>query len=276
MKLDKLFCVIDPTTNHQTTLERATFLARNGSPSIHAFLCFTPPTGTPVADDAAFRAAEQKRHELWLEDLVTPLRDEGCRVTTETVCSNDWREGISTAVAEHHADLTIKAAHRRSPLQRRFLKTSDWVVLRDAKTPVLFVKRPQPGAIKRVLAAVNIAATDAPHQGLTDLVIAEGHDVATTLGAELHVVNAYYDSKNFIHPPDLAKRVGLPRAQCHVGDGAPEAVIAATAEKIAADLVIIGSVGRKGMAAAVVGNTAERILDSVDADILTVFRPSAA
>lgn len=270
VKITRVLCIIDPTSNRQRALDRAAFLARQSGAAVHALLCFAPSLNVPADDADELAAAEQTRHELWLDHLVQPLREAGGSVTTEVICSADWRSAITSAVRSSEADLVIKPAAKRTPLQRRMLKTSDWLVLRDASCPVLFAKRGDAGAIKRVLAAVNIAARDDAHMQLTDAVIAAGHDIAGQLGAELNVVNAYTESKNFIHPPDLAKRTGVERQQAHVGDADPEQLIASVCQKIDAGLVVIGSVGRKGMAAAVVGNTAERILDTVDADILVL------
>jgi universal stress protein E len=95
--------------------------------------------------------------------------------------------------------------------------------------------------------------------------------VADLAGAELHAVNAFHGSENFVHPPDLARRLGIERRCAHVGDSAPEVLVAQVAEKIEASLVVVGSLARKGLSGAVVGNTAERILDGVPADLLCII-----
>lgn len=275
LTIDTILCIIDPTTNQQRALQRAEYVARQSGAKVRALLCFTPPAGTDTDDGNEFQAAEHRRHELWVEDLVKPLKVADIDVSIDLRASPDWRDAISAAVRDTDADLVIKATSPRSALRRRLMKTSDWLVLRESSVPVLFVKRSGSAPIERVLAAVNITARDDAHVRLTDMVLATGRDAADQLGAELHVVNAYVDSKNFIHPPDLAKRAGVERQRAHVGDADPEDLIAEISEKIDASLVVIGSVGRKGMAAAVVGNTAERILDTVTADILTLVTPAS-
>lgn len=271
MQINEMLCVIDPTTQQQRALSRAAELASQGGARIHALLCFSLPVAVTADDLAELEAAEQRRHELWLQDLVAPLREDGIDVTTEIRLVSDWRAALGKAVRETEADLVIKSGSRRSALHRRFLKTSDWLVLREARGAVLLAKRDRPGDMKQVLAAVNIAAKDGAHQKLTDQVISTAQDIAQQFGADLHVVNSYRESRNYIHPPDLAKRAGIDRNRAHVGDADPEKLIAEVTRKVDASLVVIGSVARKGMAAAVVGNTAERILDTVDADILCLF-----
>ncbi len=274
MEFGRLFCIIDPTTQHQQSLDRAALIAQRNRTSVHAFLCFSPAPIVPSFDEAEYHRAERQRHELWLNHLVFPLRQAGAEVTTEVVCTDDWRRTLASAVGATDADLVIKSTRPHSRLQRRFMTTSDWLVLRDARCPVVFAKQRSVAAVKTVLAAVNLGAKDDAHQRLTDSVIAAASEIATAIDAEMHAVNAYSSSRNRVHPPDLAKRAGIVRSRAHVGDATPEELIAEIASRVAADLVVIGSVGRKGLTGAVVGNTAERILDTVDADVLVLVEPA--
>jgi universal stress protein E len=53
-------------------------------------------------------------------------------------------------------------------------------------------------------------------------------------------------------------------------EGLPEDIIPALCKEYSADLLVIGSVGRKGLSAALLGNTAELIIDGVECDTLVV------
>lgn len=261
----KLFCVIDPTTVTQASLERAQVLAKLTKASIHAYACVTAPSGPEGS-----REAEVERYKAWLTVMMKPLIDAGCEVTSEIEVSDDWRQALAPAARRAGANLIIKSSRRRTPLQRRFLRTSDWLLLRAAHCPVLLAKSPTTKPITSVLAAVNLNAADDAHQKLNDIVIATAKQVVELTGAELYAVNAHSDSLDFVHPPDLARRLGIPRAHAHVGEGDPADVIQEVAGKLGWPLVVIASVARTGLTAAVVGNTAERILDGLETDILTV------
>lgn len=150
------------------------------------------------------------------------------------------------------------------------MKTSDLRLLRTAHCPVLLLKRDVGADSRRVLVAVNIAAKDPAHVALNERIIQYAHNIVAMRGAELHAVNAYADSEHFIHPPDLAKRIGIERVQAHSVRGTPEKAIAEVAEQIDATLVIVGTVARKGITGATLGNTVERVLDHVDSDMLTI------
>jgi universal stress protein E len=269
--LRKILCVIDPTTPEQRALFRAATIAQNSRAVVHAYLCFALPANASYQDVDEMRAAETRRHQLWLDDLVASYRNDDIQVTTEVECQDDWRGALAAAAGRAEADLIVRSSYRRTALQRRMLKTTDWTLLRESRCPVLLVKSGSVRKLDNVVVAVNVAAKDAPHQRLNDTVIAYAQSVAEMTGARLHAVNAFQGSMNFVHPPDLAKRVGVERAQAHVGDLSPEELIAEVVEKVGASLVIIGSLSRRGVSAMVVGNTAERILDNVGADVLTVF-----
>lgn len=270
-QLTKIFCVIDPTTPHQRALVRAASVAAGSQATVHAYLCFALPANASYQDADELREAELARHTLWLDKLVEPYLADGIQVTTEVECQNNWRDALAAAATRAEADLVVRSSYRRTALQRRVLKTADWTLLRESRCPVLLVKTGSVAQLDNVLVALNIAAKDEPHQRLNDTVITYSQAVARLSGAKLHAVNAFQGSQNFVHPPDLAKRVGVERAQAHVGDASPEELIARVAEKVGATLVIIGSLSRRGMSGLVVGNTAERILDNVNADVLTVF-----
>lgn len=275
MDIRKVFCIIDPTTPEQPALARAIGIVRNTGASLHAYICAPGAFNLPAEDREAMREAELARHEAWLEKLIAPYKDKGCVITHEVESSEDWRAALAPAAERAGADLIVKPSYRRSAIQRRFVKTSDWTLLRAAKCPVLFVKAGHMGEFDKILLAVNLAAKDKTHAALNDEVVAYGKAVADLTNAELHVVNAYDGSENFVHPPDVAKKTGTTRDHVHVGDSDPEELIAKVSEKLGSPMVIIGSVARTGMNAAVVGNTAERILDKLATDVLVIVKERA-
>lgn len=275
MDIKKVFCVIDPTKPEQPALVRSVGIVRNTGATLHAYICIPVAYNVSAEDKEAMREVELERHEAWLEKMLAPFREKDCTITYEVEASEDWRSALAPAAERAGADLIVKPSYQRTAIQRRFVKTSDWTLLREAKCPVLFVKSGQMKEFKKILLAVNLAAKDPKYVELNDKVIAYGKAVADLTDAELHVVNAYEGSENFIHPPDIAKRAGTTRDRVHVGDAEPEEWIAEVSDKLDGPLVIIGTMGRTGMNAAVVGNTAERILDKLNTDILVITKGKA-
>jgi universal stress protein E len=62
----------------------------------------------------------------------------------------------------------------------------------------------------------------------------------------------------------------MPNNQFHIVQGAPEDAIPALADQLDTQLLVLGTVGRTGLSAAFIGNTAEYILANLNCEILTL------
>lgn len=211
---------------------------------------------------------ETARHQAWLDTLVAPLREAGLKVVVEVEWTPLWRDAIAPAALRAGASLIIKAANARTGAQRRLLKTADWTLLRNAPCPVYQIKKDEISTNIKVLMAIDMSRDDALHTQLNDLVI--GYGKALLVGASIYAVNAYSSADNYIYKDDLAAKAGIDAANAYTIEGPPEKVIPEIAEQIEADIVIVGTAARDGIKAAMIGNTAEKILDAIAINILTV------
>lgn len=268
--LSKIFAVIDPTTDNQIALFRAGKIAgRNENISIHVYEALY--ANLDNSDPDAIRRVETSRHQAWLETLVAPLREMGIEVEVEIEWIEDWRSAIAPAAQRAGANLIIKAANARSGAQRRLLMTSDWTLLRNAPCPVYQIKKDDISENIKVLLAIDISREDELHRELNELVMDYGNRLLIGAeGASIYAVNAYPSSEKFIYNEDLAKKAGVDPSNAFAVEGPPEQVIPEVAEQVEADIVIVGTAAREGLKAAVIGNTAEKILDAITTNILTV------
>lgn len=268
--LNKIFVVIDPTTDNKAALVSASRIAgQNKEIVLHLYEAVY--SSIDNADAESLQRVEIARHQAWLETLAAPLRAAGNRVELEVEWTEQWRDAIAPAAERAGVDLVIKAASERSAAGRRILKTSDWALLRHSPCPVYLIKKDTVEGGVNVLAALDIAREDELHSNLNERVLEYCH--ALTDGVDdnkLFAVNAYASADNFVAPADVASMAGIERTDVHTVDGAPEKVIPEIAEQVEADIVVIGTAARDGIKAAVIGNTAEKILDSLNTNILTV------
>ncbi len=79
-------------------------------------------------------------------------------------------------------------------------------------------------------------------------------------------VKKHHEDETYV----LAEKFSLERGQCVIKEGLPEDVIPYVAKEFKSELVVIGTVGRTGLSAALVGNTAEHVIDSLDCDVLAL------
>jgi len=268
--ISRIFAVIDPSTDNQIALVRAGKNAgRNENIAVHVYEALY--SNQENSDKDALRRVETARHQAWLESLVAPLRESGIKVDVEIEWTSDWRDAIAPAAQRAGADLIIKAATAHSGAERRLLKTSDWSLLRNAPCPVYQIKKDAISQNIKVLMAIDVSRTDALHSKLNELVMDYGKSLLVGAeGASLFVVNAYPNSEKFIYKEDLAEKTGVDPANAYTVEGLPEKVIPEVAEQVQADIVIVGTAAREGLKAAVIGNTAEKLLDAISTNILTV------
>ena len=127
--------------------------------------------------------------------------------------------------------------------------------------------------MQKVLVAVDFNAEDESHTKLNDAIIDLGRRIrGTSETMELHAISAYPDSDKFIHPPDVARKLDIERGQAHVRRGKAADVIPDLANEINADPVVVGNVGRRGLSGITIGNTSEKILTDIRADVMVLVQ----
>lgn len=269
LAFNAILAVIDPTTDMQRALDRALSLGSATGATVHAYLsCYSDAR---TDDFAALERAEVARHESWLSTLAARYRANGQSFSMEVEWSDDWRESIARAAQRRRCDLIVKSTYRHSAVRRRLLKTSDWEVLRHAACPVLLVKQEFVAPLRCVLAAVDIEAEDDAHRQLNTSIVALARQLrASADDCVLHAVAACDSRDRHDQTTRLAALSGVENEYAHAVVATPEDAIVDCAALVAADLVIIGSVARHGLGVFGGGNTAERALDVLDADLLVV------
>ncbi len=274
MATDKndILAVIDPTRSEQWALQKAISIAKNRDNSrVFAFLC--AHSDAECDDPAELQSNEIKRHRLWLADILSDISEDGVMVVPLVVWNADWREAITAAATDAEVNLVVKRASGRP----RSLASSDRELIRTLQSALLLVKHNPTRELQKVLVAIDFNATDEGHLALNDAIIALGRRIrGSNTDIDLHAVSAYPDSDKFIHPPDVAKNLDIDRSNAHVRQGSAADVIPGMANDIDADLVIVGNVGRRGLKGITVGNTSEKILTDINADVLVLVREEGA
>ncbi len=266
--LNKVFAIIDPTSDNHRLLKRAERIAKLRGAKILAHCCVY--SSTRSQDPEELKAVEMKRYELWLEYLIEPLKKAGVDIEFQIAWDPEWRDNICTAANESGCDLIIKASKRKS-LPGRLRKSSDWQLLRTANVPVFLMKREESLESAKILAAIKSDESDETYTKMNDSVLKLANEILKPYeNGELHAVRAYKDWEDFINPADLAKRCGIERTHAHSITGHPEDAIAETANEIGAEMVVMGAVAGTGMTGKIFGNTVERVLDKLDCDVVTI------
>jgi len=293
--IKRIIAVIDPTKDDQNALARSIDLAKKSGASITAFMTvydFSYEMTTMLSGDEreAMRQAVLKDRELWLKDLISPYQN--INIDTQVIWHNRPYEAIINTVINDKYDLVIKGTHQHGTLKAVIFTPTDWHLVRKCPTPVLFVKDMQWPAQGNILAAVNAVSENEQHLSLNKRIIKDAQFLCELANAKLNLVNAYpatpvniaieipefnpglYNESVKKHHTEstneLANEFNLTSDQCFIEEGLPEDVIPDVANRLNSELVVIGTVGRTGLSAALVGNTAEHVIDSLDCDVLAL------
>lgn len=297
-----ILVIIDPTTSEQKALKRAIELASRineqaGSPPrITAFFSifdfsYEMTTILSSGERDAMRQLVIKDKQLWLDELIA-THNPSVVIDSHIVWHNRPFEAIINQVISKKYDLVIKGTHQHDKLKSVVFTPTDWHILRKCPCPVLLVKDHKWPKNGNILAALNIGSDEDEHRSLNTAITQKATDLATLIEANVHLVNSYpgtpvnisieipeFDSSEYNdtmqkhHQESMnehAADFSIPAAHTYVEEGLPETVIEQVANKIDAELVILGTIGRTGISAALIGNTAEHVIDLLNCDVLAL------
>ncbi len=294
--ITKILAVIDPSQEKQIALNRSFELASKSGAAITAFLSiydfsYEMTTMLSVDERDAMRDAVIADRTAWIKSLVS---EQNCDVEVdyEVVWHNRPFEAVINTVLEKQYDIVVKGTHQHDTLKSVIFTPTDWHLVRKCPVPLLLVKEHDWPAHGNIVAAVNASTEEEQHQGLNHTIMKDAKFFADLINGNLNIVNAYpgtpvniaieipeFDATQYAesvkaHHTDstqaLAQKYNTEINHCHVREGLPEDVIPLVADELDAELVVMGTVGRTGISAALIGNTAEHVIDSLNCDVLAL------
>ena len=272
-RLKSLFVVIDPVSENQRALQRALHITRISPAHIHAYVCIYSEMENDDPD--MLKQVEIERQRLWLEKMLAPYREEH-DISYHIDWDKDWRAATARAARESKCDIVIKATHPRPLYRQLFYTSSDRAVLEICNSPVLLVSMDEPREVMKVLVAVDLHRQDGYYNSIMKQAVGMGKDIINYYQkGELHIVNAYETSEDYVHPTDIAKNTGVDFSSIHVVGGKPEFAIGKVAEEIDASLVIVGTSTRNTLMQRLSSYVADALPNYINHDIL-VIKPAAA
>lgn len=298
MELHQLLVVIDPTTeDSQPSLERAKWVAQRSKSAIELLLCEynSALDGGYFFDGPAQKKARDslmENRQKWLNELAQPLRDEGLTVTVEVRWGKPLHTMILQRIDELKPDLVLRNATSHSLLQRLFFNNTSWQLIRQCKAP-LWLVRPDAWKGERICAAVDPVHSSDTTAALDHLLVQSTTYLAKTLGLEADYMHSYaplprtmvfdselvaaYDkyvdrsAKNHLDAFEkLMVNYPVEKANRHLLEGFPEESIPAFVKERGIDLLVMGAISRSNLENALIGNTAERVLEAVETDLLVI------
>jgi len=244
------------------------------------------------SDRLAKAIADSRRAEL--EDLAAHARKQGVTAEATVVFGKPFLE-ITRQVLRGAHDLLVKGA----PAGRaEGLVSTDMHLMRKCPAPIWVIKGDYTAPPFRILAAVDPDPEEPENDALNAKILQLAGSLATWEQAELHVVHAWQmvgeamlrsgrarltarEVDALEHGIEDSHRYRLKAllnahteagagAVTHIIKGEASDVILDTAEQQRANVIVMGTVARTGLAGFFIGNTAEEVLKHSRASVLTV------
>ena len=298
MNYQKILAVIEPELSTQKSLARAIEIASMNGASITAFLSiydFSYEMTTMLSMDERedMRQAVIDDRTDWLVNLVSEkFSHHKVSIDVKIVWHNRPYESIIYEVIDKGYDLIVKGTQQHDSLKSVIFTPTDWHIMRKAPVPVLLVKEHDWSCGGQILAAINVGVDDDNHISLNEEITKQALHFAKLLSSNVHLVNSFpgtpanivieipefdpttYDESAKLHHEQCmqvhSEKHHINKQHCHVAIGLPEDVITQYAEQLDAELVVLGTIGRQGISAALLGNTAEHVIDKLNCDVLTI------
>jgi len=284
----EILVVLVRSATSSPALEKAARLAERSGLGLRLFCCDSDPRLVarlflrPESLSAA-RADFLRGCRKWLAGQAEPLLRRGLKVDIEAAWDAPLHAGIMREVALSRPLLVVKDMQWHAPLGRGLLTGTDWHLLRTCPVPLLLAKPRAWAEAPRVAAAVDPGHPADPESRLDHRIVRETGRLAAWLQAELRIVHACLSPGPSLELGEhglrdaAAAAVGTVCEQHQVDrdcitllEGAAVDVIPGFCEEQAVDVLGVGAASRSRMYEAVIGSTAEMLVDRIPSDLLVI------
>lgn len=305
---NNILVIIEPKKDYQLALHRAIEMARfNPKATITALRLIYDFSNevnllgkkneikTHEEVEQLNRAVLDKTIEQALQEHPQKLEHK-VNIVPKVQWVNDLSEGMLKETNSGKYDILIKGANHHGIFDSIFFTPHDWYLLRHAIIPVVIAKDHVWDENSSIVVAVDFTSTE--KQAMNVLLLREAQSLSTITKSPIHLVNSapvvlptvmlevpnyapelYAESILAEHRNriiEFAHRHNIPEGNCHIAEGMPDDVIPKVCQKLNAKTVFIGSLGRAGVSAALIGNTCEEIVDFLNADLFVLNRKTLA
>jgi|GEM_PF-3441337 len=298
---DNVLVVVDFRQENHHALPRAFELARRFGSRLTVITCVYQHIVDLVPDESGIDL-ERIQHEALahyeneLREMAKPIIDEGFKadkdIRFEVVWDKSFHRGLVSFIKKNQFDLVVKTAHQHSAMEKILFTPTDWHLLRDIENNILFVKKGAWPSSTNILGTINID-DDQAHQKLNQEIVTATAQIAEACRSTPHILNVFpwatidldkfkylFEKKDqFIaiknnHLNAVKHYVkDFPALQENiiVAEGLdPEVTIPEIVKSTFSDLLVMGCVRRKGLSGMMIGNTAEKILDEINCEVLVL------
>lgn len=231
-----------------------------------------------------------------LQQFITAIQKAGIQAKSKTIIGVPFIEIIREVIRNQH-DLVMITAEGEDGLKESLFGSTSIHLMRKCPCPVWVIKLGQPRQFGRILAAVEIVQEDNERAALDKNIMELATSLARLAQSELLILHAWSmygesilrgrggvsdESMKMLlqETRDRHRQWMIKLLQKHPMDdlktevfllkGDAGSLISEITRSKAIDLIVMGTVSRKGIAGFLIGNTAEKVLQQVNCSVLTI------
>ncbi len=221
----------------------------------------------------------------WWQDFIKTVDLDEIVVTFEII----WEKYLHNAVLAHcenkQYDLIFKTGHRS---ETAFHTPADWHLFRESRIPIYLIAAESYKQTKTVLVTLDMKTKDEQKRKLNNKLLEIAFRLAIQIDAQIHCIYVIkiptivsdlelidvgkhvQHIKNEVMPEilSLVDDYDIEDKNIHIHAGEPSKFIPRTANALKAECVVIGSMGKTGIAGKLIGNTAEQVIKNLHSDVL--------
>jgi len=285
--MSKILVIADYTEQNPVAIKRALNLAQAFDAELDiVYFCYESLRDVP-GDHAIIQSKILATVELNADTQFKKIDTKGVTCHRSYVWEKHIANWVDDYVAKQMPAMVMKTGNRSETL---FYTPTDWQLLRECKAPVMIVAEEKWRKTPNILAAIDLGSKNKSKLALNKQILSEATRMAKHIDTQVFVsytvscspllkdlgmqycdeMEAEAQQKYQSAIAELAKEYDIPEQNFDIHAGLPENVIPSTAAKYKAGLVVIGTMGRKGIAGKLMGNTAEKILKLLKSDVLAI------
>lgn len=299
-----ILAVIESDIDPQLVAHRAAWLAEISGSRLHLLYSdseFGPhyPHWLLAGPSEEIRAQAAERVRGKIDEIAERIEKNNFQVSCEVLEERPLATTVLQKIYEHDPAIVVKGTAYHSAAERSRFLDSDWQLIRKCPRPLYLAKLSSSNNDdgNLIVAAVDPTHSHDKSSQLDRRIIEAACDMAENSGkspALLHVhqfISGIAEAARLAVKPaalsaeEIARKIetestesletlageyGLGGEHIHFRSGNPSVEIPGFAREKNASLVVVGAVARWGIKQAVIGSTAERMLDKLPCDVLVV------
>ena len=214
-----------------------------------------------------------------------------------------WGKPLHKTIIAHceelNPDLVLKTAHSHGLIRRLLLSNTCWQLIRYCPSPLWLVKPEGEWRGQRLAVALDPTHSADKPASLDHQLIEVAQTLGSTLALEDHYLHSYaplprtlvFDAELVADYEYYVERTGerhreafeqllarhaIAKPRTHLLQGFAEETLPRFVEENDVDLLVMGAIARGHLDTALIGHTAERVLEGVDCDLLVIKPQTAA